>query len=194
MQFVEPAGLYLIRNIDWRMKSRSKKDKKLGSRQERGRKIMKRCNECGLDKELIEFYKTKSSKDGHTARCKDCINLSQKKYREANKVQIAARRKEYDKEYQANNPDKCNAKVAKRRAQKKKATLPDTDFEAIEELFAEAKRLEKLTGQKYHVDHKIPLSKGGPHHQDNLQVIPAEENLRKGAMMPNEFYLQKKLK
>jgi 5-methylcytosine-specific restriction endonuclease McrA len=32
-----------------------------------------------------------------------------------------------------------------------------------------------------HVDHIRPLSKGGAHHQDNLQIISARENLEKGA-------------
>jgi len=32
----------------------------------------------------------------------------------------------------------------------------------------------------HHVDHIHPLSKGGLHHQDNLQYLTAEENLRKG--------------
>ncbi len=31
----------------------------------------------------------------------------------------------------------------------------------------------------YHVDHIIPLSKGGPHHQDNLQYLTIKENLKK---------------
>jgi 5-methylcytosine-specific restriction endonuclease McrA len=31
------------------------------------------------------------------------------------------------------------------------------------------------------VDHVIPLAKGGWHHPDNLQVISARENVRKGA-------------
>lgn len=32
----------------------------------------------------------------------------------------------------------------------------------------------------YHVDHIIPLSKGGLHHQDNLQYLTETDNLRKG--------------
>tara|TARA_B100000161_G_C33498883_1_gene390669 strand:+ start:350 stop:973 length:624 start_codon:yes stop_codon:yes gene_type:complete len=34
---------------------------------------------------------------------------------------------------------------------------------------------------KYHVDHIIPLSKGGKHHPDNLQIILATQNLQKGS-------------
>ena len=32
----------------------------------------------------------------------------------------------------------------------------------------------------YEVDHIIPISKGGPHHQDNLQYLTMTENRRKG--------------
>jgi len=39
----------------------------------------------------------------------------------------------------------------------------------------------ELTGEAYHVDHKKPLSKGGLHHPDNLQVLLGRENLKKGA-------------
>ena len=42
-----------------------------------------------------------------------------------------------------------------------------------------AKSLESITGEKYHVDHIIPLSKGGRHEPWNLQVLTAKENLKK---------------
>ena len=32
----------------------------------------------------------------------------------------------------------------------------------------------------YEVDHIIPVSKGGKHHEDNLQYLTAEENRKKG--------------
>ena len=47
--------------------------------------------------------------------------------------------------------------------------------------------LSRETGVEYHVDHHIPLAKGGKHHPDNLWVIPAVENLRKGAKLPQEL-------
>jgi len=84
-------------------------------------------------------------------------------------------------EYKKRTRPKQNAHSAKRRATKLNQTPPDADFDKIEKIYEEAKRLEKETGEPYHVDHKIPLSKGGQHHQDNLRPIPAEENLRKGA-------------
>jgi len=40
-----------------------------------------------------------------------------------------------------------------------------------------------MTGIQHHVDHIIPLSKGGLHHPDNLQILTAEENLKKGAKL-----------
>ena len=35
-------------------------------------------------------------------------------------------------------------------------------------------------GKNFHVDHILPLSKGGLHHPTNLQIIPAYLNLAKG--------------
>lgn len=48
-------------------------------------------------------------------------------------------------------------------------------------MYASCKRLEALTGFKWQVDHRVPLSKGGAHCAANLQVIPARLNLRKHA-------------
>ena len=39
--------------------------------------------------------------------------------------------------------------------------------------------MSKKHGEEYHVDHIIPLSIGGAHHQDNMRVITAKENLEK---------------
>lgn len=47
--------------------------------------------------------------------------------------------------------------------------------------YEDARRLSKETGIEYHVDHIIPLSKGGPHLPWNLQVITKAQNLSKGA-------------
>lgn len=56
----------------------------------------------------------------------------------------------------------------KRKAQ----TPPDADFDKIKEIY-----LNCPAG--YEVDHIIPVSKGGLHHQDNLQYLTISENRRK---------------
>lgn len=51
-------------------------------------------------------------------------------------------------------------------------------------------RFEKRTGVRYdaqvhHIDHKVPFAKGGGHTMDNLRVVPASINRRKGGRLPN---------
>jgi len=71
---------------------------------------------------------------------------------------------------------------SKRRAQELKATPPWADAAAIKKVFAKARELEVEDGQKRHVDHIVPL-KGktvcGLHVACNLQILTAEENLKK---------------
>jgi len=43
--------------------------------------------------------------------------------------------------------------------------------------------LTESTGVMHHVDHIVPVSKKGLHHPDNLQVLTATENRRKGAKL-----------
>jgi 5-methylcytosine-specific restriction endonuclease McrA len=59
--------------------------------------------------------------------------------------------------------------------------LSRSEKKKIGEIYAEARRLTKETGIEHHVDHIKPLAAGGEHHPDNLRVITAEENLKKGA-------------
>jgi len=40
--------------------------------------------------------------------------------------------------------------------------------------------------QGYHVDHIIPLAKGGKHHQDNLCYLPASFNILKSDKLLSE--------
>lgn len=58
--------------------------------------------------------------------------------------------------------------------------LPSSDFKKIEKFYEEAVKLNAEVGKKmYAVDHIIPLSIGGAHHQDNLRVITISENSKK---------------
>ena len=88
---------------------------------------------------------------------------------------------DYFSNWSKENRDKANANHAARRARMLEQTPPDACKEKIDWFFAVSANLRESTGKPYHVDHIHPLSKDGPHHEDNLQVLPGHENQRKHA-------------
>ena len=106
----------------------------------------------------------------------------QKAYREANREKILAIQKSYKK----SNKEKVSADGARRRALKRKQ-IPvhlrncPKEKERLVQTYRLRNILSQATGVEHHVDHMWPLADGGPHWSGNLQVIPAEENLRKNA-------------
>jgi len=90
----------------------------------------------------------------------------------------------YHKNYIINNRDKVNAQNARHRAEKINATpiLTQSEKEKVALYYLKAKEM----GNDWHVDHIQPLSKGGLHHPDNLQIIPAYHNQKK---YNNENYI-----
>ena len=125
-----------------------------------------------------------------------------KAYVEANKEKVAAYKKAYvkankekvaatQKAYVEANREAVTAKVAKRRALKRKQVpvhLRECPHEKkrLVETYKLRSILSKATGVQHHVDHMWPLADGGPHWSGNLQVIPAEENLSKNASVCEE--------
>lgn len=60
----------------------------------------------------------------------------------------------------------------------------DRDVQLINNMYEVAYHLNKKDGpNSWHVDHLIPLSKGGIHCSENLQVVRAEENLKKNSKL-----------
>lgn len=69
---------------------------------------------------------------------------------------------------------KLNAQAQSRyRAKKLRVIHPTVNPEKIKEIYLNCP-------PGHEVDHKIPLSKGGLHHEDNLQYLTVSENRRKG--------------
>jgi len=60
-------------------------------------------------------------------------------------------------------------------------------FVLIEAVFL-AKLREKMVGGSWHVDHIIPISKGGTNASNNLQVVPAAWNRRKSNVHTQRFF------
>ena len=91
---------------------------------------MKKCSRCKVEKELTEFHKKKTTKDGLINNCKSCVkeyskkhyqaNKEQKKeYYQANKEHRIEQVKEYKKKYYQSNKEKIKeyqkAKIALRK-------------------------------------------------------------------------------
>lgn len=57
--------------------------------------------------------------------------------------------------------------------------LTSEENERILHIYKECANITEETGIQHHVDHIIPISKGGKHHPDNLQILTATENIRK---------------
>ena len=66
--------------------------------------------------------------------------------------------------------------------------LSELDVFVLKEAILLAKLREKMLGTKWHVDHIIPVSKGGASSYDNIQVVPALWNRRKSNKHTGLFF------
>lgn len=75
---------------------------------------------------------------------------------------------------------RLNINSARRRCRMKNALDETADQQKIKEIYLEARKITEETGIPHEVDHIIPISRGGKHHENNLQIITSTENRRKG--------------
>jgi hypothetical protein len=145
---------------------------------------MRCCSVCGLESDNLNlFQKDKRSRYGRKNRCKNCAVSLTKAWKKVNPYYMPNYLREYQVLYREENQYKLNAKEAKRRVLKRSQTpeLSEVEKAEVDYLYWLAKDLRAVSGQDYHVDHIHPVSKGGIHHPDNLQILPADINLAKGA-------------
>jgi hypothetical protein len=158
---------------------------------------MKTCTKCLVEKPFEDFPKDKYKKSGLKSSCKVCETKKSRLFRKNNPEKSRDTSKKYrqanlEKErlrytlYNKLNPQVRAKNAAKRRFFKQNATpswLTEQHFAEIENFYELARDCEITSGQKYHVDHIVPL-KGvhvcGLHVPWNLQVLPADVNQSKG--------------
>ncbi len=76
-----------------------------------------------------------------------------------------------------------------RAAQNRCENRPARDKQKCRRIYQEVVLLNRAAGwRKWNVDHIIPKSKGGPHHESNLQILTAKANRDKG-----DYYMDDKL-
>lgn len=102
-------------------------------------------------------------------------------YRDNNKEKINERHRLY----YLNNSDVYKYNAARRRVLQKRAQPPcltEDDLSEIKLFYKVTSFLEKITGEKFHVDHIIPINNDiicGLHVPWNLQILTAKDNIRK---------------
>lgn len=76
--------------------------------------MFKKCNECGIEKELSEYHKESKSRLGYRATCKTCANSKRRKHRQQN----VQKYRDLNQNWCNSNPEKTMLSSAKRRSAK----------------------------------------------------------------------------
>lgn len=161
------------------------------------------CTKCDVEKPVGEFGKDNRLTSGRRAACKTCRRAGDQRYYENNReASLAYSRRYYEsnreavlasnRRYRKNNPQTFGLIGALSRS-----TLSE------EELFCGASRTEvrietafiyrlcrlisEQTGIEHHIDHIVPISKGGVHREWNLRILPATENYSKNDKFDDEW-------
>ena len=98
---------------------------------------------------------------------------------------ISEARKASRRRWAARNKDYFVADRARRRDLVR--DLSPCDFWVLQEAVALARLREKVVGGKWHVDHVVPVSKGGTSVPENIQVVPAWWNRSKSNLRVERF-------
>lgn len=151
------------------------------------RKTKGSCIECMKEDWVIDNEKRKSKPKSEAAKA------AGKRYYERNREVVIARAaarphsevKTYKQKYKDENPELYKVLTNLRRKRNRHATPPWVTKEqktAMRMLYVQAQKLTETTGERYVVDHIVPLSNPdvcGLHVPWNLRVITQEENLKK---------------
>lgn len=175
---------------EYRRKAAIKHNRKIGRKEFKPieQRSEKHCRMCGRDypRTAEYFYRNKASKDGLMYQCKECS----KKY--------AIENKPYDKKLQAIRTKKWRQtekgkrwhimSLAKSRAMKRENGPCERIYRDI--VWRRDSGICHICGEScqmnsWHLDHIIPLSRGGTHTYDNVAVSHPICNIRKKDKLPN---------
>lgn len=164
--------------------------------------MSKICTRCLIDKPLTDFHQRASSVDGRTSWCKMC----KKEYDSEYSVLNSAKKVAVMKQWKINNPERTR-ELGRAHSAKSRKTNPNLKRMSERKRRANKKTTEtSLTTAEWsiilktfnyecvycpsrweHMDHFIPLSKGGTHTADNVVPACGPCNLKKRDKDPLEF-------
>jgi len=103
---------------------------------------------------------------------------------------VSAARKVGRQKWAANNKAYFTAQRSYRRSLDR--ALTPFEFWVLQEAVELCRLREVVVGGKWHVDHIVPVSKGGNSRPDNIQIVPAIWNRRKSNVHTERFFGAKK--
>jgi len=151
--------------------------------------VYKNCNKCEQFFPVASFPDDTRSSDGKKSRCTPCLNIDTKLYRQAHPDRI----RESAKRTRRNHIEKARARgrfySAKRRALYRAAFGKYTQADIIE-LIVQLHGKCFWCGVKlvqYHIDHIVPLAKGGSNERSNITLACPSCNSKKRDTLPTEW-------
>lgn len=164
---------------------------------------MKLCIRCEVKKEEREFTKDKNRFDGLYPYCKECRKVNDREYKKENRKLVNKLRMGHyyrhreeslakQKEYRKNNKDKFRIYYLNHthRRRKQMGCAGTVRPLTIKEILSQQDNrcyYCKNEFENFHIDHLIPLAKGGLHKEYNIVLACPKCNIRKSAKMPDEF-------
>ena len=158
----------------------------------------KRCPKCEETKPLTDFYKDKSRKDGYEYICKTCRKARNVQSYEDNREGRIAHMVQYKRENrgvvleQERRHNRKHPEVHRAARIRYFTARGYEDFptEIVKEVIAVSGGICPYCDKPFtggHIDHVIPVSKGGTNDRKNLAYVCARCNLSKGNKNLDEF-------
>lgn len=156
------------------------------------------CTKCRETKQLDEFHKRADGKYGRRADCIDCCRGADRGRYAANpeskRAAVAARvaadpeaKRQRDQAYHLAHPERVRVSAHRRRARLAGATIEPVDAVAVLASRPDCYLCGCLLAADVHLDHIVPLARGGAHSSANLAPTHDVCNLRKGDRLLSEL-------